>query len=171
MYNRKLVKYCIDRNGIWKSDIKYIVGGSEHGPDQKEGLEYNRNNWIVTIITFILIGCVFFLYLAAARTQIDKIFLYCLYLLVNGRSENRKMYLTGMVYALMPAVFGLGQIYMIDVSMYSLGFSLSICLIFVFDKTRKIEQYLERTHREERGEQLSIINSLAGDFSTIYSVR
>lgn len=85
-------------------------------------------------------------------------------------AKDRRKYLIGFLYAMLPGIFGIGQIYMVDVSMYSYGFGITIYAIYIFSKKDQIMSFLEGRHSEERTEQLAIISGLAGDFSTVYSI-
>lgn len=85
-------------------------------------------------------------------------------------AEKKKAISRMTFFSLVPAVFGLGQILFFDAAMYSLGFAAAALSILLFDRFPMLMQSIDKEHREERLERLSIINGLAGNFSTIYSI-
>lgn len=95
---------------------------------------------------------------------------YGLYRLAVTRGERRRKTLVATICAVLPGIFGAGQILFIDVPMYSFGFVLILLIIFIFGETRSVVNYLERHYKAENVEQLALINGVAGNFSTVYSV-
>lgn len=90
--------------------------------------------------------------------------------ILTSSGEKKRTIARMTLFSVVPAAFGAAQIIFLDVSMYSLGFAAAALSLLLFDKFPRLLRTIDKQHSMERLERLAIINGLAGDFSTVYSV-
>ena len=84
--------------------------------------------------------------------------------------EQKATYRTAAIYSITILIMGIGQMFLPDVSMYSLGFMLSAVMIYSFNITTQREDYLRETYEKETNRLSSLITKLSDDIRFVYYV-
>ncbi len=103
-------------------------------------------------------------------------FAYYLFLLVFAflayvfDAEKRRQYKNIARFALVPLAFGLGQFIFSDAPMYSIGFMISVLIMYCFNITTERDEYFKELYKKDNLKLTTLADTLAGDFDAIYYI-
>ena len=95
--------------------------------------------------------------------------LFALVMTIFSR-DGRKKYNVAAIYASIPLIFGLGQLAFPDAPMYSIGFMLSVLIIYCFNISTERDDYFKEIYKKDNLKLTTLAQGLAGDYEAIYYV-
>ncbi len=101
--------------------------------------------------------------------------LYALIALITqkhrGNQEKLKSFKSALSFSCVPLAFGIGQMLWPDAAMYSLGFMLTVVLIYSINISSEREVFLEKIYQSEANKLKDIVLGLSSDYQAIYFVN
>ena len=90
-----------------------------------------------------------------------------IHLMFSNNKTNDRNFKSAAIFSLVILLFGLGQMFLPDVCMYSLGFTLSAVTIYSFNITTQREDYMQQTYEKENAKLSTLAYGLAEDVRSI----
>ena len=89
----------------------------------------------------------------------------------HSNLEKLKSYKSALSFSCVPLFFGIGQMLWPDAAMYSLGFMLTVVLIYSINISSEREVFLEKIYQSEANKLKDIVLGLSSDYQAIYFVN